>query len=94
LISTIYKVVDPVTLRTLAGNLRITMQLMTENLADLASINLHYAQAEITSVRDHKAVVRALDHIRQAQACLEILEAEYHMPPDGAEEEVEAAQIQ
>jgi hypothetical protein len=42
------------------------------DIAELATANLHYALAELTSIGDAESVLRALDHIRQAQACLEI----------------------
>lgn len=54
----------------------------TKELAEFASINLHYAQAEITAIGDRESVLRALDHIRQAEACLMIVLAEYDIPPD------------
>jgi hypothetical protein len=61
------------------------MSRVTADLADLASINLHYAQAEITSIGDRESIMRALDHIRQAEACLRIVMVEYDVPPDEAE---------
>ncbi len=63
----------------------------TSELAELASINLHFAQAEITSIGDQDSLLRALDHIRQAEACLRISLAEYDAPPDEAGAETEAA---
>jgi hypothetical protein len=63
----------------------------TTDLAEIASINLHYAQAEITSLGDTESILRALDHIRQAEACLRLAIADYDIPQDEAEAAIEAA---
>jgi hypothetical protein len=55
------------------------------DLAEVASINLHYAQAEIAIIDDTASILRALDHIRQAQACLRVMAAEYDAPASEAE---------
>jgi hypothetical protein len=53
-------------------------------ITEFATVNLHYALAELTSIGDRESVLRAIDHIRQAQACLEIVAVEYETPPDTA----------
>jgi hypothetical protein len=63
----------------------------TTDLAEFASINLHYAQAEITSLGDVESILRALDHIRQAEAWLRLVIADYELPQDEVEAEIEAA---
>jgi hypothetical protein len=63
------------------------------DLAEFASINLHYAQAEITEIGDRESILRALDHIRQAETCLKIVMAEYEFPADEAGAEAEAARL-
>jgi hypothetical protein len=39
-------------------------------MVQLASIDLHYAQAEISTIGDREAILRSLDHLRQAEAFL------------------------
>jgi len=51
----------------------------------MASINLQFALVEITSIGDPDSVLRALDHIRQAQCLLTIVAAEHETLPDDAE---------
>ena len=58
------------------------------DLAELSTINLHFAFAELTTIGDRESILRALDHIRQAQAWMDIAVAENRTPP--AEAEVEA----
>ena len=60
------------------------MESVAHALAELASINLHFAQAEITTLGDREAVARALEHVRQAEYCLSIVLAECD---DGPREE-------
>ena len=68
------------------------MSCHANGLAGMASINLHFAQAEITTIGDRNSVLRALDHIRQALACLEIVAAECEPPqPDVSEAGIQAA---
>jgi len=63
------------------------MSRATTDLAELATINLHFALAELTTHGDQDSALRALDHIRQALACMEIVAAERRTPPDEAEAE-------
>ena len=60
----------------------------TNDLTEFATVNLHYALAELVSLGDKDSISRALDHIRQAQGCLQIVMAEYDDIP---EDEAEAA---
>jgi hypothetical protein len=62
------------------------MNAATDELAALASINLAFAQAKIAMAGDRESILRALDHIRQAKACLKISLTELDIPPDEAEE--------
>jgi hypothetical protein len=65
-----------------------SMSCVPSELAELASVNLHFAQAEVAMGGDRESIARALDHIRQAKACLKIMAAELNVPSD---EEMEAA---
>ncbi len=64
------------------------MKRATNELAELASINLAYAQAEVAIIGDRKSILRALEHTVQAKAYLQILAAELDTPADEAAEEV------
>ncbi|MBB4200963.1 hypothetical protein CCR94_10540 [Rhodoblastus sphagnicola] len=57
------------------------------SLTAFATINLHYAMAEIATIADRDSIMRALDHIRQAEGCLRVVMAEYDIPTDDAEPE-------
>lgn len=61
------------------------------DLAEFATVNLHYALAELTSIGDDQSIARALDHIRQAGDCLQTVMAECGIAPIEREAEVEAA---
>ena len=61
------------------------MACRANGLAEMASINLQFALVEITSIGDPDSVLRALDHIRQAQCLLTIVAAEHETLPDDAE---------
>lgn len=61
------------------------MSRTTRGLAEVASINLNFAQAEIAAFGDRESIARALDHVRQAEACLKIIAAECDVPSDEAE---------
>lgn len=63
------------------------MSRMASALAEQAAINLNFAQAEIAVGGDRELIARALDHLRQAEACLKIVAAELDVPPDEAETE-------
>ncbi len=56
-------------------------------LAELASINLAFSQAEIAMIGDRESVLRALNHVHQAKACLKILAEELRVPANEPEEE-------
>ena len=60
------------------------------DLTNFATINLHYAVAEITSIGDRESVLRALEHIRQAERCLQVVIAEFGPLPDDAEPAAES----
>ena len=47
------------------------------DLAEIAAINLHFAQAEVYLLEDRGSIARALEHIRLAEHALSILLAEY-----------------
>jgi hypothetical protein len=55
-------------------------------LAELASINLAFAQAEIATIGDRESILRALDHIGQAKASLRILAKDLEVSDDAEEE--------
>ncbi len=61
------------------------MSCAPSDLADFATINLLFAQAEIAMGGEAEAIARALDHIQQAQHCLKILEAELKATEDEAD---------
>jgi hypothetical protein len=49
-------------------------------MLQLASIDLHYAQAEITKIGTRESILRSLEHVRQAEACLIIAMASFDTP--------------
>jgi hypothetical protein len=51
-------------------------------MVERASIDLHFAQAEITRLGSRDSLLRALDHVRQAEASLMVATKEWDAAPE------------
>ena len=65
------------------------MQNAIRVLKELASVNLHYAMADIETQDDRDSIAHALNHVQEVEACLRIILNEMN----GAEDDPTPAPI-